>query len=566
MADFNSFKVVGVNNTGKQVSSTRWNTFMDALSALSVGTGAFIASAAGAISRTIQSKLGDLVHVKDFGAVLDGVADDTAAIQAAINTGKPVDLGDGPRRITQPLTCSTTGQSIRGRGRNNTVFKINNTFNLGAAGVFVFTSGEVGPELREFGIEFTQPDTNVRASLTTYPPAIFAQATPRFVVDRLRITRATTGIDMRGNSGGAFITKLEISSFNFAIRIDGSLDSVRFKEVHHWPFDLTPNQTDIFIDTSNVGWSIGRADDIHLEDSLSSCGGKQVHFFHGTFATPGPAFGNVVNCDFDTRGSIFFEDGIINLSTCIFSIGNATSQMLKQTGGVLRVTNCEFENNVTLINPMIEVDGTAGGIPILQLTNCIFRFGGEQTVLRTVGESTTIFTGNFIRGPINVAFTKPLVKVEAGSKITFNSNRTLDKGTGSGNLLEIAEDNFHIVTGNAFQGWGLSLPATLTFSTVKDNPGIMQGDFVNNYVVGRTVAKRFIGTADAAGVVSVAHGIPAGHFKITEAKGYYKGSVGGEMRLLTFNFIDGGTLAFTGAAANAPYRVVVEWTETSHAW
>jgi hypothetical protein len=58
---------------------------VNASAAINASKLAFTQAGSGAVQRTVDSKLKDVVSVKDFGAVGDGVADDTAAIQAASN-------------------------------------------------------------------------------------------------------------------------------------------------------------------------------------------------------------------------------------------------------------------------------------------------------------------------------------------------------------------------------------------------------------------------------------------------------------------------------------------------
>jgi hypothetical protein len=92
----------------KIVRGTEFDTEFNAIStaiATKLESGAssadvnFLQSGTGATTRTVQSKLRDVVSVKDFGAVGNGVADDTAAFENALATGKKVYAPAGTYKI-----------------------------------------------------------------------------------------------------------------------------------------------------------------------------------------------------------------------------------------------------------------------------------------------------------------------------------------------------------------------------------------------------------------------------------------------------------------------------------
>jgi hypothetical protein len=88
----------------------------------------FLASGAGATQRTALEKFRDVVSVKDFGAVGNNVADDTAAIQAALNTGKRVYFPNGTYVTSAAITMSSANQMI-GESIASTIIKCSGAHN-----------------------------------------------------------------------------------------------------------------------------------------------------------------------------------------------------------------------------------------------------------------------------------------------------------------------------------------------------------------------------------------------------------------------------------------------------
>ena len=128
LADAGGAALIGNTPAGTIAATTVQGAINEIVSDLAASSGSslvgFLQSGTSATARTTQAKLQDVVSVKDFGAVGDGVADDTAAVQAAVSSGAGTVVVESAAnvKITSEITIPagvnlTINGEISGTGR-----------------------------------------------------------------------------------------------------------------------------------------------------------------------------------------------------------------------------------------------------------------------------------------------------------------------------------------------------------------------------------------------------------------------------------------------------------------
>lgn len=103
--------VIGTAFTRTLLATASNSAFLTALGQIASSFVDFIQSGTGAVTRTAQAKLRDVVSVKDFGATGDGSTNDSSAINLALATGKAVYFPEGTYKAAN-LTSSASDQVL----------------------------------------------------------------------------------------------------------------------------------------------------------------------------------------------------------------------------------------------------------------------------------------------------------------------------------------------------------------------------------------------------------------------------------------------------------------------
>lgn len=182
-----------------------------------------LSAIAASVGRTVTSKLRDLVSIKDFGAVGDGVTDDTSAINAAINSGLALYAPKGTYICTAGLVANQ-GISLVGDGYGHTIFKFTNNTH----GLWVKLKADASDpiNIRDFSIhtmfapDLTKPGLKIdgTAQVTTDTDAVGHKILNNRALTRGLIKNIELcGVDKTAHSWGTGLHMYSVMNF----RVDG---------------------------------------------------------------------------------------------------------------------------------------------------------------------------------------------------------------------------------------------------------------------------------------------------------------------------------------------------------
>jgi hypothetical protein len=394
-------------------------------------TAATFITAGGTTPRTISGKAGERLSVQDFGAVGDGVADDSAAFTAAaaaVGAGGVIYAPKGRYRLISTVTL--LGVFLMGDGPRSTFIDVGTDFS--GSSIFKITGNDTGAGLADLSIVGAQPSAPAnRAALNTYPVAVDGSGVPRLFFDRVRLAGLTDGFDLTGNTGGTYIGRLELGCIGDALALDGLLDFLHIESIHAWPFGYTtPEQLAAYYDGMNIALRLGKADGLSidkfavfrgavvLEDPSSPLGILPARIGHLQLDGDGSRLvvtNTRVKIDSmystkttaPTATTLEVSGGVVDIGL-LSMVGGENGKQIDVTGGSLRIGNGLIEHRRSDIGEApIQVSGGT-----LEIENTTFAWPSgtvrDHPMVAQSGTGTLVLRGNRVAAP---SATSPVVSV-----------------------------------------------------------------------------------------------------------------------------------------------------------
>lgn len=227
--------------------------------------------------RTLGERFADVVNVRDFGAVGDGVTDDTAAIQAAIDRAakkgcKVFMPSTGAAYVTSESIIIKRGVSVFGDTHNgyngssasNAEYaKVGTTVNPKGTSGSAFILQENGASIGSIQFIHDQPPpTDANWAPTQYPYCIEAQASWHTIRD-ISVVNASHGIWLSytpEKSGGTQVTidNCRLGALEVGLRHDSLTDTLAVTRVNFAPSWQIDNPTvKAYRHSHTIGWMLG---------------------------------------------------------------------------------------------------------------------------------------------------------------------------------------------------------------------------------------------------------------------------------------------------------------------